>query len=104
MPVGRARAAVASTRAIGTAAARGVPARSGTRGAAGSTAASGATSTTLPQAWHSPQRPAHFRGRHPHSEHSYTAAAAALLMARRVAAGTDSGKCKHLQARHSLEP
>jgi len=35
-------------------------------------------SLTLPQAWHSPQRPTHLGARHPHSEHRKAALAALL--------------------------
>jgi hypothetical protein len=44
----------------------------------------------LPQAWHSPQRPAHLALRQPHSEHSYIAPADDLAMSRTVAPGTDN--------------
>jgi hypothetical protein len=92
MPVGLARAAVASTCAIGMAGDRGVPARSGTLVEPGATAATPAwrASVTLPQAWHSPQRPAHFGARHPHSEHSYIVVTADLPMAGTVAPATDT--------------
>jgi hypothetical protein len=52
-------------------------------------------SVTVPQAWHSPHRPAHLVLRQPHSEHSYSAAAGDFPMAGSVSAGTDSG-CRSL--------
>ena len=76
MPVGRAAASVASTLPIGstTALAWAPPAVSEPRWTAARTdsrearaSRGGPASATVPQAWHSPHRPAHLADCHPHS-------------------------------------
>jgi hypothetical protein len=47
-------------------------------------------SATVPQAWHSPQRPDHFVVRQPHSAQRNADAADDFPMARTVAAGYDN--------------
>src|SRR5690606_32573030 len=74
-PVGRARATSAFTCPIGTAGAVTAP------GATICTPARAPSSSTVPHAWHSPQRPTHLVVRHPHSAHRYPVRCAALLMA-----------------------
>jgi hypothetical protein len=60
-------AAVASTCPIGTAGALTGPAL--TRRSPLGAGAAAAASSTVPHAWHSPHRPAHFVVRQPHSAH-----------------------------------
>ncbi|GAA1448556.1 hypothetical protein GCM10009602_40170 [Nocardiopsis tropica] len=57
-------------------------------GAAATDVAAGApASSTVPQAWHSPQRPTHLRVLHPHSAHRNVVFAAFAMVATLAAAG-----------------
>ena len=49
-----------------------------------------AVSSTVPQAWHSPQRPDHFVVRQPHSAQRYNGGVDDFPMVRTVAAGYDN--------------
>ena len=58
-------------------------------------------SSTVPQAWHSPQRPDHLVVRQPHSAQRNTGAAEDFPMIRTVTAGYDNGPAGFLAGAHA---
>ena len=92
MPVGRAATTIASTRRMGTAAVlAGAALRWSTVRVPGRADRRRAASWTVPQAWHSPHRPAHLADCQPHSvQRKPDVPADDLAMARTLAATSDN--------------